>query len=169
MDTNQNSVKPISALYQDNHSQSTYICSRIEDQIAYYERQSAKNKKLFFTMSAVSIVANALIPIFSVYLETTDGNTTIKTIITILSSLSVVITSLLVLFNTKELWAKYRSSASNLTSLLHQYYTLTGVFEDVEGDVAFRLLAKLSEAHFQEENQSWNQMLQHKEKTVSKV
>lgn len=143
----------------DRDARSAYICSRIEDQIAYYEKQSARNKRLYHLLSALAIVANACVPVLSIYIKTADGNETIKTIITILSSCATVFTSFLILFNAKELWAKYRNSASFLTSLLHQYYTGTSAFEDVEGDAAFRLLARLSESHLNSESSKWNDLM----------
>lgn len=156
----ENNQVNVSSIYQkDADPQAAYICTRIEDQIAYYEAKSAHNKRLYYVMSAMSIVANALVPVFSVFLKTADGDEGIKVIITLLSSFSVVVTSLLVMFNAKELWSRYRSSASGLTSLLHQYYTRTGVFEELEDQAAFRLLAKLAESQFAEENKGWSEFL----------
>lgn len=152
----------VSRIYQESGDpESAYICARIEGQIAYYEKKSAQNKKLYHMLSILSIVANALVPVLSVFLKTADGNEIIKLLITIISSFAAVTASMLVLFNAKELWNKYRSSASALTSLLHQYYTRTGVFEDVEGDAAFRLLARLAEERLDEEHRAWGESLKH--------
>lgn len=146
--------------------QAAYICSRIEDQIAYYEKQSAKNKRLYHILSALSIVATACVPVLSVFLDTAPGSEPLKAVITVLSSFATVVTSLLILFNAKELWAKYRNSASSLTSLLHQYYTGTNAFEGVEGDEAFRLLARLAEAHMSSENSSWSDLMKRDTKST---
>lgn len=143
----------------DQDNRSAYICSRIEDQIAYFEKQSVRNKRLYYLFSALAIIMNACVPVFSLYIKTADGNETVKTVITILSSCATVCTSLLILFNAKELWMKYRHSASVLTSLLHQYYTGTGTFEDTDGEEAFRLLARLSEEHLNTENSSWSDLI----------
>lgn len=151
---------PVSKIYQENKDpQSAYICSRIEDQIAYYEAESSQNKKLYHLLSALSIVANAMVPVLSVFLKTAEGDSWIKFTITLLSSCAVIATSLLVLFNSRELWTRYRTSASTLTSLLHQYYTHTGIFADVEGDAAFRLLARLTENQLEAENDHWSESL----------
>ena len=161
-------VSKVSEVYGADHdNRSSYICSRIEDQIAYYEKQSARNKRLYHLLSALAIVANACIPVISIYIKTADGNETIKTIITVLSSCATVFTSLLVLFNAKELWAKYRGSASFLTSLLHQYYTGTSTFEDLDDEAAFRMLARLSESHLSSESSSWSDLV-NKESALDK-
>ncbi len=147
-------------IYQEAQDpRKAYICSRIEDQIDYYEKKSSWNKRLYYGLSIAAIVANALVPVLSLFIVTeTHGSAVIKVLVTALSSLAVVITMLLTLFSAKELWAKYRSSASNLTSLLHRYYTRTGVFEGLDDDQAFLVLAKLSEEHFSEENKAWGEL-----------
>ena len=151
---------PISKLYQDSpDTMSAYICQRIEGQIAYYEAKSARNKKLYHVLSALAIIANALVPVISVFLKTANGNDGLKFIITALSSSALIATSLLTLFNAKELWTKYRRSATDLTSLLHQYYTRTGMFDDMTDRDAFRLLAKLTETRLDEESKNWSESL----------
>ena len=147
----------------------TYICQRIEGQIAYYEAKSARNKKLYHRFSICAIIANAMVPVCSVFLKTADGNDWLKFLIAALSSLALIATNLLVLFNSKELWGKYRRSASNLSSLLHQYYSRCGAFEGLEEADAFRLLANLAEAHLDEENQEWSALLQQNAKTAGGI
>ena len=160
----------INQLYQDApDAQAAYICTRIQGQIDYYEAKSARNKRLYHVLSAVAIIANALVPICSVFLETADGSNGIKVTIAALSSFALVVTSLLTLLNARELWTKYRRSASSLTSLLHQYYTRTGLFEDMAEQDAFRLLAKMSEDHFNEENKSWGEMLKQNSKSAGVI
>lgn len=156
----------ISKFYQEApNAETAYICQRIEGQIAYYEEKSARNKKLYHILSACSIVANALVPVCSVFLKTADGNEGMKFLIAALSSLALIATSLLVLFNAKELWNKYRRSANSLASLLHQYYTNTGVFDGLGEQEAFRLLAKMAEACLDEENKEWSTLLRQSAKT----
>ncbi len=147
-------------IYQEAQDpRKAYICSRIEDQIDYYEKKSSWNKRLYYGLSVAAITANALVPVLSLFIVTeTHGSTVIKVLVTALSSLAVVISTLLTLFSAKELWAKYRSSASSLTSLLHQYYTRTGAFEGLEDEQAFLMLAKLSETHFNEESKAWGEL-----------
>lgn len=165
-----NQKTSINQLYQDaSDAQAIYICSRIQGQIDYYEAKSARNKRLYHILSIIAIIANALVPICSVFLETADGSKGIKVTIAALSSFALVVTSLLTLLNARELWTKYRRSASSLTSLLHQYYTRTGLFEEMADQEAFRLLAKLSENHFDEENKTWGELLKQNEKPVGGV
>lgn len=163
---NTNQQGNISKFYQEApNAESAYICRRIEGQIAYYEEKSARNKRLYHILSACSIVANALVPVCSVFLKTADGNEGMKFLIAVLSSFALIATSLLVLFNAKELWNKYRRSANNLTSLLHQYYTQAGMFDGMEEREAFRLLAKMAEAYLDEENKEWSTLLRQSAKT----
>ncbi len=168
-DMDQNKISQqgnLSRFYQEApNAEAAYICRRIEGQIEYYEEKSARNKKLYHILSACSIVANALVPVCSVFLKTADGNEGMKFLIAALSSLALIATSLLVLFNAKELWNKYRRSASSLTSLLHQYYARTGLFDELGEQEAFRLLAKMAETYLDEENKEWSTLLRQSTKT----
>lgn len=165
-----NQQEHIGTLYEQSTDKAvTYICERIEGQIAYYEAKSTRNKKLYHVLSALAIVANAMVPVCSVFLETADGNDGLKFIIAFLSSCALVATSLLVLFNAKELWNKYRRSAMGLTALLHQYYARTGVFEQMGEQEAFRLLSRMAESILDEENKDWSALLQNSTKTGGTV
>ena len=161
---------PISTLYEQSPDKaSIYICQRIEGQIAYYEAKSARNKKLYHVLSAFSIVANAMVPVCSVFLKPADGNDGLKFIIAALSSFALIATSLLVLFNAKELWNKYRRSATGLTALLHQYYAHTGVFDQMEEQEAFRLLSRMAETLLDEENKDWSTLFQNSAKPAGSI
>ena len=134
----------------------TYIRSRIEDQIRYYEEKSIRNKRAYYAISVVSIIANALIPILSIFLKTPD--TALKVAITCLSSFTAILSSCLLIFNCKNLWTKYRYNANMLTSLLHQYCARTGLFAGLEDERAFGLLAQRSEEYLEGESEEWKDL-----------
>lgn len=135
-----------------------YIKHRIEDQIAYYEAKSAYNKKIYFRLSILIIIANAAIPVVSLYLP--SGEYTVpKLIIACLSAGAAVLTSVLTLYGAKDLWSKYRTNASRLTAYLHQYYSASGPFAELGEEEAFRLLVTLCEAQMETENKSWETLL----------
>lgn len=140
-----------------------YIHGRLEDQIDYYERKSLHNKKVYYGLSIAAIVANAMIPVVSVFLPSA---TVPKLIITILSSAAAVVSSILVLFNARDLWAKYRLNATRLQAYRHQYYTRSGIFAGMEEEDAFQRLVAVCEQQMQEESSSWETMLQN---TTTKV
>lgn len=142
----------------DAPAREVYIQKRIQAQIDYYEAKSTRNKKTYYALSVAAILANALIPVVSAFLPSA---TLPKLIITSLSSCAAVISSVLVLFNAKDLWTKYRHNASRLTALLHQYYAGTGVFAALDKDQAFHLLTRLSEQEMEEENKRWESMFEH--------
>lgn len=84
-----------------------------------------------------------------------------KLIITSLSSCAAIFSSVLILFNAKDLWTKYRTNASRLTALLHQYYSQSGVFVDMDAEEAFQQLVRLTESQLEEENRGWGILLDH--------
>lgn len=151
--------EPIAADYSAAASaREVYIQKRIQAQIDYYEDKSSHNKKIYYALSVAAILANALIPVVSVFLPSA---TLPKLAITLLSSCAAVVSSVLVLFNAKDLWTKYRHNASRLTALLHQYYAGTGAFAGLDQDEAFHLLTRMSEQEMEEENKGWENMFQH--------
>ena len=140
-----------------NDAIEAYIHQRLEDQIDYYEKKSAHNKKLYYSLSIGAIVANAMIPVAAVFLPSA---TIPKLIITLLSAIAAMISSILILFNARDLWAKYRRNASRLQAFRHQYFTRSGLFAGMDDEQAFLRLVELSEQHLQEENSSWEIMTQ---------
>lgn len=147
----------ISDCYQAGSPRETYVLHRIEGQIAYYEKKSSSYKKRYFRFSIATIVLNAMIPILSLFLP--DANLVPKMIITVISSITTILTGVLAITGTKELWMRYRSNASSLTAILHQYYAQTGAFAGKTSEEAFLLLSTLCEAQMQEEYKQWDQIL----------
>ena len=147
----------VSSYYASGSPREAYVIHRIEEQLSYYEAKSTSNKKLYYRISIATIVLNALIPIVSLFLPSADLIP--KLIITSISSVTTILTGILALTGTKELWMKYRNNASCLTATLHQYYAHTGAFAEKSPEEAFLLLSAICEAQMQEENKQWDQML----------
>ena len=133
-----------------------YIHQRLEDQIDYYEKKSSQNKKVYYALSIAAISANAMIPVVSVFLLSA---TIPKLIITLLSAVAAMVSSILILFNARELWAKYRLNASRLQAFRLQYYTRSGIFAGMDDEQAFLRLVEVSEQQMQEENSDWESTL----------
>ncbi len=149
----------IGAAYQSGaDARESYIRSRIEDQIAYYESKSQYNKKIYYATSILAVVTSALVPVVSVFMP---SDIVPKLIITLLSATTTILTSLQVLFNAKDLWTKYRFNASRLTACLHQYYSHSGPFAGHSEEEAFQLLVQMSEAQMEDENKGWGTMFKH--------
>lgn len=145
----------ISELYQgDFPSGRAYITGRLEEQILFYDNKSQKNKRLYYGLTMMSIVANAMIPILSLYIST--PNKTAKLMITCLSSAAAIVSSFLMVLNSKNLWLKYRRHANDLTSLLHQYYAGAGIFFRLGEEEAFEQLVEKSEDIFNSESENWS-------------
>src|ERR1051325_12066131 len=83
-----------------------YMTSRVDDQIAWYERKSAWNQRGFKRMRVLEIFAAAAIPILSGY---SQNRLTIQITIALLGGLIAVIAGLVGLFQFQENWTQYRS------------------------------------------------------------
>ena len=147
----------IADCYQTGSSREAYVLHRIEGQISYYERKSSIYKKRYFRFSIATIVLNAMIPILSLFLP--DANLVPKMIITVISSITTILTGVLAITGTKELWMRYRTNASGLTATLHQYYAQTGIFAGKTPEEAFLLMSSVCEAQMQDEYKQWDQIL----------
>lgn len=147
----------ITECYTTGSTREAYVTHRIEEQINYYEKQSSRNKKMYYRISVATIILNAMIPIVSLFLPAADIVT--KLTITLLSSAATVLTSIQALSGAKDLWTKYRNNASHLTASLHQYYAHTGAFADKTPEEAFQLLSAVCESKMEEEYQQWAQIL----------
>lgn len=97
-----------------------YISNRVIKQINWYDEKSIHFQTQFKWMSIISIILSASIPILTTFNLQTNLN--IKIIIAILSSLVTIITSILSLCKSRELWIEYRTCCETLKSLLYKFF-----------------------------------------------
>ena len=88
-----------------------YIETRLEPQMKYYSNKCASLQKEYYRLSIVSIVVNAIIPIFTI---ATDSCFFVKYIIAGLSAVATITSSILLLRKTKDTWVEYRSTYEQL-------------------------------------------------------
>lgn len=82
-------------------------------------------------------------------------NVIVKVIIAILSGSVSVISSMLAINNSKELWIRYRSNCEILKSLLHRYYTNSKEFNLESEEEQFQHLVEISEQYLTKEFIDW--------------
>jgi uncharacterized membrane protein len=88
-----------------------YIETRLKPQMDYYSNKCSSLQKEYYRLSLVSIVVNAIIPIFTM---ATDSFFLVKYIIAALSAVATITSSILLLRKTKDTWVEYRSTYEQL-------------------------------------------------------
>lgn len=137
---------------EENSVMSSYIDNRLLAQIEWYDRKSALYQKNYKRFTSITFLLSACIPIFSLLL---DLGLAIKLIVVALSSSITIITSIMSLYNYKDLWIQYRSNCEILKSVLHRYKTKTGEFCSKSNQANFKLLVSSCEEYMTNEFKCW--------------
>lgn len=126
-----------------------YIDSRVDNQINWLSRKSAKNRTLYHSTSLIQILASATIVVL-VGLDESEQWTTWT--ISFLSLLVVVFTSLNNILRFQEKWISYRSTSEKLKA--HKFLFLTKS-KPYHNKSAFLDFVENVESILAEENESW--------------
>src|SRR5215472_3539358 len=89
---------------------------RLDDQLRWYDKHSARQRRAFYFLKVVTVVAAALIPLSTAILP--DGHLN-KVVTSSLGALIVVIEGIQQLFQLQTNWILYRSTCE---SLKHEKY-----------------------------------------------
>ena len=79
-------------------NQEEYLKNRLEDQINWYDKKSAKNLKLYKRLQFISFIAAAAVPFLSGYISAESKS--IQIIVGLLGFITAVITATLSLYKT---------------------------------------------------------------------
>ena len=127
-----------------------YMTDRVDHQIDWYSRRSARSKRLFLSFEISAIASAALIPVVTQWLDPSWASVTIAT----LGSLSAVIASTVSLLQSRDRWAEYRTTAETLKHEKHLYMAGAGPYEN---DRCFPRFVEAIEALVSRENTAWRQ------------
>ncbi|MEW6084042.1 MAG: DUF4231 domain-containing protein [Chloroflexota bacterium] len=94
-----------------------YIAERVNDAIAWYDKNANKYKKYYLQMRATTVIGGALVPV----LVNLDFDY-IDVLTTILSLIVVLLVSLESVYHFREQWTNYRSTEQ---SLRREYFLFT--------------------------------------------
>lgn len=141
-----------------------YISKRVIGQINWYSEKSSYNQNKYKHLNVISICISIIIPGLSII---SDFHWAIKFAIAILSSGVAGISSIMALFNYKDIWVQYRISCETLKSNLILYFTHQNQYKDLDEDEAFSKLISSCEAHFTKEFSEWRLTLVERDKKCS--
>ena len=132
-----------------------YITERVEDQIKWYERKSAINKKYYLWSNASIIVFAALIPFLAGLSD--DSIDWPKYIIAVLGVFTATLTGISALYKFQEKWATYRMTGESLKREKLLFQTKT---QPYDGSAAsFNQFVSNVESLMSSENAGWTQIV----------
>lgn len=140
-----------------------YISLRVDDQLRYFESNSAKNKYSFYTAQTLAIIGAAAVPVL---LNFADAYPILQQIAAVTGGATAVISSMLTLRKQQEMWIKYRTTAENLQREKFTYLARTGVYAPQMGESAaaaeeraFQTLVLQIESVLSTENSGWGKFI----------
>ena len=136
-----------------------YITERVEDQISWYEKKSAINKKYHLWTNASIIIFAALIPFLAGISEEELEWT--KYLIAVLGVLTATLTGISALYKFQEKWATYRITGESLKREKLLFQTKTQPYNS--GSNSFNQFVSNVESLMSSENAGWTQIINKKD------
>lgn len=127
-----------------------YIERRVDNQIAWYDKKSTRNRYWYNTLKILEILLALLIPLFAGLMTDTTGY--YKYLIGVLGFLVAAVTGIINLFKFHEKWTQYRVMAETLKRERYLYLAKAGIYQ---GDKAYNRFVERVEGLLAEENMDW--------------
>ncbi len=136
----------------------TYLESRVKDQINWYEKKSASNKRWFHYLRTTVIVSGALIPLLVGYAN--GPMEWLKYLAGLLGAVVAIAEGILSLRRYRDLWSTYRLTAERLNR--ERWLYENGALEEYasKDEAAFRHFVQRAEQIMASENDEWKSYLQ---------
>ena len=131
-----------------------YLKNRVEDQIAWYDRKSATNKKLFNGLKIAEIIIALSIPFLANFII--EGNVSMKYVIGFLGVIVAAIAGLISLMKYQENWIEYRTTAESLKHEKFLFLTKSGPYSH---SAALERFVERVENLISKENSNWAQFI----------
>ena len=127
-----------------------YFEQRLNDQLAWYEKKSGINKRLFMRFRATEIILALLIPFLTGFMNT--EYLVSKLIIGSLGVVVAAIASIMTLYKFQENWIEYRSTSESLKYEKFLYLTRSG---DYKENATLQNFVERIESILSKENSRW--------------
>ena len=132
-----------------------YLKERVDGQIAWYDKKSMWNQKLYKRLRILEIVVAAFIPFLTGYFS--DELSFIKIVVGGMGVLIAVIAGVVSLYNFQEHWIEYRTTAETLKHERFLFITKTPPYNS---DDPFPIFVSRVESLISTENSKWPQRIQ---------
>ena len=125
-----------------------YLNDRVEDQLNWYSRRSADNKRWYYRLQLITLLSAVSVPVLAL----SSGDIRVRFLVAIMGAVAALSAGIISLYQLRDQWLDYRATAESIK--LEKYLFLTRT-EPYETDKAFTLFVKRIEAIIISENQSW--------------
>ena len=135
-----------------------YVRARIDDQIEWHDRKSARSQRWYKRLRAVEIVCAAAIPFVSAIGAFAGAGSAWTALsparlgVSALGMIVAMISGVLALYRLEDQWTGYRATAEALRSEKFKFLTRTG---DYACPDPFALLVERSEAILTKQTETW--------------
>lgn len=110
-----------------------YIAERLNESIAWYDKEAQKSKKFYLRMRAATVIGGALVPVF-----VNINLPYIEIITTALSLVVVLLVSLESVYHYREQWTNYRSTEQQLRNEYFLFTSNGGAYTALDKDDAYK-------------------------------
>lgn len=139
----------------ESESNNDKTLERLDDQIRWYENHSSRQRRSFYCLKVVTVVAAAVIPLLSVVLA---NDYLSKSMTSSLGALIVITEGIQQLFQLQTNWILYRSTSEGLKREKYLYLGKAGPYADLER--AHPLLAERVESLVSQDLTNWASLQQ---------
>ncbi len=138
-----------------------YMKDRVEDQINWYEKKSAKNKKSYHRIKVAEIILAVLLPFIS-GLHDFYG-LEIATVAGFIGMMIAIISGISVLYKYHDKWIEYRTTVESLKHEQYLFLTESGGYNSND---AFTIFVERFESLISKENSNWAEIIKKQEDEV---
>lgn len=132
-----------------------YMKERVDNQIEYFDEESIKNRKYYFSLSKAKIIVSALITFISLVF---GEKTFVSIIIGLLSSLVTVTESIMNLKQYDEKWMIYRLTNEALKREKYLYEMSAGCYENLHNNLKNIKFTRNIESIIATSNDDWKKI-----------
>lgn len=132
--------------------QNEYLKQRLNDQIDWYDKKSAIQKKWYYWSKVATLICTASIPVISVIFRHQSFTAIITATI---AAIATIAEGILTLTKWHEKWIAYRSNAEALKHEKYSYLTSSGVYSNLNDNEKFHTLVERTENIISNENTNW--------------
>lgn len=158
-DTNNNHSQSLTDSIPLPEEKGGYIEQRMQGQMAYYHKKSMHLQKEYNWLSILNIVVTAMIPIFTLAMDSWDY---CKYVIAVMGAISTVIASILLLHKTEERYSNYRKIYEALKTEKIYYLNRVEKYMNKEARECGALFIEKCEELMASEHNAWFNLKQDK-------
>lgn len=131
-------------------SPAQYLAQRVEHQLNWYGKRSAYNKRWYYRLQFITLLAAAAVPVISL----SSGDIRVRFLVAILGAIAATAAGVLSMYQFRDQWLDYRSTAESLKFEKHLFLTRSAPYATQD---AFSRFVQRVESIIISENRSWQE------------